>query len=258
MLLNICQNVGKNILNACELIGNFLKFMGDILFVITRKNIYWRNIWSNIVEIGFYSLPVVGITAIFTGAVLALQSYSGFTRFSAESAIATVVVLSITRELGPVLAGLMVAGRVGASIAAEIGTMKVTEQLDALSTLSTSPHKYLFLPKIIATTLVLPILVFIADIIGIMGGYLVSVYILHFESIAYLKNTIRYLEFFDVVSGLIKATVFGFIISSISCYCGFNSQKGAAGVGKATTSAVVMSSMLILCSTYFITKILFD
>ena len=195
------------------------------------------------------------MTAVFSGAVLALQSYTGFSRFSAESSIATVVVLSITRELGPVLAGLMVAGRVGASIAAEIGTMKVTEQIDALFTLSTDPIKYLVVPRVIAAVLTMPCLVLIGDIIGVMGGYLVSVYKLGFNGITYIKNTVEYLETIDVVSGLVKAAVFGFIIAIMSCYHGYHSNKGARGVGTATTDAVVSSSILILLSNYLITEL---
>jgi len=215
-------------------------------------------ILRQIISIGYFSLPVVAMTAVFSGAVLALQSYTGFSRFSAESSIATVVVLSITRELGPVLAGLMVAGRVGASIAAEIGTMKVTEQIDALFTLSTDPIKYLVVPRVIASVLTMPCLVLIGDIIGVMGGYLVSVYKLGFNGITYIKNTVEYLETIDVVSGLVKAAVFGFIIAIMSCYHGYHSNKGAKGVGTATTDAVVSSSILILLSNYLITELFFS
>ena len=197
------------------------------------------------------------LTAIFTGMVLALQSYTGFSRFSAESAIPNVVVLSITRELGPVLAGLMVAGRIGASMAAEIGTMRVTEQIDALVTLSTNPFKYLVGPRLIAGVTMLPILVLIADVIGILGGYLVSVYKLGFNPTTYLINTWNFFEVDDLVSGLIKAAVFGFIISLLGCYNGYNSRGGAQGVGAATTTAVVTASILILCSDYFLTELLF-
>jgi len=197
------------------------------------------------------------MTAFFSGAVLALQSYTGFSRFSAESSIATVVVLSITRELGPVLAGLMVAGRVGAAIAAEIGTMKVTEQIDALYTLSTDPLKYLVIPRVIAAVIMLPCLVLIGDIIGVMGGYLVSVQKLGFNSSNYLTSTFKYLESIDVISGLVKAGAFGLIISVVSCYNGYHSDKGAKGVGSATTKAVVMSSIFILLSNYLITELFF-
>lgn len=216
-----------------------------------------KIMFQQFMNIGFYSLPVVGMTAIFSGAVLALQSYSGFSRFSAESSIATVVVLSITRELGPVLAGLMVAGRVGASIAAEIGTMRVTEQIDALYALSTDPIRYLVSPRILAAAITLPCLVLIGDIIGVMGGYIVSVKKLDFNSANYIINTFKHLERIDVVSGLVKAFVFGIIISTVSCYCGYYSDKGAKGVGSATTKAVVNSSIMILLSNYVVTELFF-
>jgi phospholipid/cholesterol/gamma-HCH transport system permease protein len=189
--------------------------------------------------------------------VLALQSYTGFSRFSAEGAVATIVVLSVTRELGPVIAGLMVAGRIGASMAAEIGTMRVTEQIDALSALSTNPFKYLVAPRLIAGVTTLPMLVLVADIVGVFGGYLVGVYKLNFNPAAYLKRTVDYLEFMDVFSGLVKAAAFGFIISLMGCYHGYHSGGGAQGVGRATTNAVVSASILLLIFNYIITEIFF-
>jgi len=209
------------------------------------------------VDIGFYSLPVVGLTAIFAGMVLALQSFTGFSRFSADGAIANVVVLSITRELGPVLAGLMVAGRIGASLAAEIGTMRVTEQIDALTTLSTNPMKYMVTPRLIAGVLMFPFLVLIADIIGVFGGYIVAVYKLGFNGANYLQQSLDFLTAEDVNSGLVKAAVFGFIVTLMGCYHGYYSRGGAQGVGTATTNAVVSASILILCSDYILTELFF-
>jgi len=254
----------EKILFILERIGFFtianLKKIGDIaIFTFTAIRhcftppFYPRIILRQFMQIGYFSLPVVGLTAIFSGAVLALQSYSGFSRFNAESTIATVVVLSITRELGPVLAGLMVAGRVGASMAAEIGTMRVTEQIDALRTLSTNPFKYLIAPRVLAGLLMLPLLVLIADIIGVMGGYLVSVHNLGFSPGPYIASTFKFLEQIDVVSGLTKAACFGFIISVMGCYFGYNSKGGAEGVGAATTNAVVGASITILLLNYMIT-----
>ncbi|MCX7338833.1 MAG: ABC transporter permease [Alphaproteobacteria bacterium] len=219
---------------------------------------YGRQIFNQLIQIGFYSLPVVGLTAIFTGMVLALQSYTGFSRFSAEGATATVVVLSMTRELGPVLAGLMVAGRVGAAMAAEIGTMRVTEQIDALTTLATNPFKYLVFPRLLAGVVMLPILVLVADIIGVFGGYLICTYKLGFNPANYLYQTLKYLESQDVISGLIKASVFGLIITLMGCYHGYQSGRGAAGVGRATTNAVVSASILILFMNYALTSLLFE
>ena len=243
---------------------NFFYDIGDVIFffLLFIKNLltdkfYLSLFFNQIVKIGFNSLPVVGLTAIFTGMVLALQSYTGFSRFSAESAIPNVVVLSITRELAPVLAGLMVAGRAGAAIAAEIGTMKVTEQIDALKTLSTNPFSYLVSPRVIAGIISLPFLVLIGDIIGVLGGYLICVNLLNFNPSVYLQNTYNFVEFVDIFSGLVKAAVFGFIITFIGCYFGFNTKGGAQGVGQSTTYSVVSSSILILLMNYIITSFFF-
>ena len=218
---------------------------------------YGRQIVRQLIDVGYYSLPVVGLTTLFSGMVLALQSYTGFARFSAEDTVATVVVLSVTRELGPVLAGLMVAGRVGASIAAEIGTMRVTDQIDALETLSTRPMQYLIAPKIIASLVCVPLLVLVGNTIGILGGYTIAIYKLNFNPSLYLYATIEYLQLIDIIQGVVKAAIFGLIISMVSCYFGYNATKGAEGVGFATTSSVVVSSVMILTSTYIITALFF-
>ncbi|MFT6107039.1 MAG: phospholipid/cholesterol/gamma-HCH transport system permease protein [Rickettsiales bacterium] len=251
--MNFIANIGSVTLGYLSRIGQIFIFIGNAIKHCFTPPFYPKLILKQIIQIGYFSLPVVGLTAIFSGAVLALQSYSGFARFNAESAVATVVVLSITRELGPVLAGLMVAGRVGASMAAEIGTMKVTEQIDALTTLSTNPMKYLVAPRVIAGVLMLPFLVLIADVIGVMGGYLVSVYELGFSAGPYLRSTFEFLKMMDVVSGLVKAAFFGFIITTLGCYWGYHSKGGAEGVGIATTNAVVSSSISILIVNYIIT-----
>jgi len=253
----ILAPIGRAFLALLAITGRLALFAGSGLMHAVRPPYYPRLILKQMLEIGYFSLPVVGLTAIFTGMVLALQSHSGFARFNAESAVATVVVLSVTRELGPVLAGLMVAGRIGAAMAAEIGTMRVTEQIDALTTLSTNPYKYLVAPRLIAGLTMLPILVLIADIIGVFGGYLVGVYRLEFNPANYLKLTWQYLEALDVISGLVKAAAFGFIVALMGCYHGFNSKGGAQGVGIATTNAVVSSSVLILATNYLITAAFF-
>jgi phospholipid/cholesterol/gamma-HCH transport system permease protein len=222
-----------------------------------RPPFYPRLIARQMIDIGYYSLPVVGLTALFTGVVLALQTHTGFSRFSAEGAVATVVVLSVTRELGPVIASLMVAGRIGAAMAAEIGTMRVTDQIDALSTLSTNPFKYLVVPRLVAGTLAVPILVLVADIIGVFGGFLVGTYKLGFNPAGYLGQTVDYLHADDVNSGLVKAAVFGFIIALMGCYHGYHSRGGAEGVGTATTHSVVSASILILLFDSALTSILF-
>lgn len=255
--MNIIANTGRIFLSFMAYLGGLLLFAIKTVTHIIRPPYYPSQLLRQIYEIGFLSLPVVGLTAIFTGMVLALQSYTGLSRFSGESAIATIVVLSVTRELGPVLAGLMVAGRVGASIAAEIGTMRVTEQVDALVTLNTNPFKYLVAPRVLACTLMLPLLVLCADVIGVLGGYLVSIHKLGFNPALYIEKTFKYLEVQDVMSGLIKATVFGFMIALFGCYQGYHSKGGAQGVGQATTSAVVSSSISILILNYALTATLF-
>ncbi len=258
MITSTVVTIGGATLRFIQTLGALFLFIVKVTSYCFRPPYYWRQILLELYKIGYLSLPVVGLTAIFTGMVLALQSYTGFSRFSAESAIATVVVLSITRELGPVLGGLMVAGRVGASIAAEIGTMRVTEQIDALVTLSTNPFKYLVVPRIIASLISLPLLVLCADAIGVLGGYLVSVHKLGFNSALYIEQTFKYLKAEDVRSGLIKAVAFGFVIALFGCYQGYFSKGGAQGVGRATTNAVVSSSIAILILNYILTSILFD
>ncbi|HEX9837318.1 MAG TPA: ABC transporter permease [Alphaproteobacteria bacterium] len=250
--------IGRVFLGFLAATGRLALFTASALLHSVTPPIYLRLIGRQMIDVGYFSLPVVGLTAVFTGMVLALQSYTGFARFSAESAIANVVVLSVTRELAPVLAGLMVAGRIGAAMAAEIGTMRVTEQIDALVTLSTSPFKYLVAPRLIAGLLMLPCLVLIADIIGVFGGYLISIGKLGFNPATYLKNTWDVLETIDVVSGLVKAAVFGFLIALMGCYHGYNSRGGAQGVGQATTNAVVSASILILSFNYVITELFFS
>ncbi len=256
-IIRVLSGVGRIFLNFLATVGRLSVFTGRALRHCVTPPFYFRLTIRQMIDIGYYSLPVVGLTAIFTGMVLALQSYSGFSRFSAEGAVATVVVLSITRELGPVLAGLMVAGRIGGSMAAEIGTMKVTEQIDALTTLSINPYKYLVAPRLIAGLAMMPILVLVADIIGVFGGFLIAVNKLDFNPSNYLSRTFEFLEVKDVVSGLVKAAVFGFVITLMGCYHGYNSRGGAQGVGTATINAVVSSLILILILNYIITELFF-
>jgi len=255
--MNIFAIVGRSFLGFLATLGKISQFAGQAVFHAFTPPFFWRLLWRQIISVGYYSLPVVGLTALFTGAVLARQIYIGTGRFGAESAVPTIVVFGITRELGPVIASLMVAGRVSAAMAAEIGTMRVSEQIDALKTLATNPFKYLIAPRVVATALVLPILVFIGDIIGVMGGYFMSTEMLGFNGPAYMRNTMDFLEVADVVSGLVKAGIFGFIIALMGCYHGYNSEGGAQGVGRATTNAVVSSSILILSANYIITELMF-
>ena len=256
-LLNPVAAVGRSTLGLLAAIGRVAIFLGRTLSHLIRPPFYPRELVFQLLHIGWLSLPVVGLTALFTGGALALQIYAGGSRFNAEAVVPQIVAIGIVRELGPVLGGLMVAGRVAAAIAAEIGTMKVTEQIDALVTLSTNPMKYLTVPRVVAATLSLPVLVAVGDAIGIFGGYLVSTTRLGFNEAAYLTNTTDFLEVWDVTSGLIKGAVFGFIVALMGCYHGMSSGRGARGVGRATTNAVVSASILILAANYLLTELFF-
>ena len=255
---DVCALVGRAVIGGCQTLGDVAIFAAIGVSHLVRPPFQFRQFQRHFIEIAYFSLPVVALTALFTGMVLALQSFTGFSRFNAESAIASVVVLSVTRELGPVLAALMVAGRIGTAMAAEIGTMRVTDQVDALTTLSTDPMKYLVAPRLLAATLAMPLLVIVANILGVLGGFLIGVVKLGFVAQTYLDNTWDVLEVMDVVSGLVKAAVFGFVIALMGSWCGYNSRGGAQGVGQATTTAVVASSILILALDYVITEAFFS
>ena len=255
--MNWLEALGARTLLFVEETGRIATMLVQSLRLALLRPLGLRMVLKQMEEVGVKSLPVVLITAASTGMVLALQSYNGFRRFNAESLVGTVVALSMTRELGPVLTGLIVAGRAGAAMAAELGTMRVTEQIDALVTMAVNPVKYLIVPRVLAGLLMLPILTIFADLIGIGGGYLVSVGLLDVNPVVYLRRTVDYLELSDIFGGLMKAAVFGFLIAMVSCYKGFNTQGGAEGVGKSTTGAVVLSSMLIIISDYYMTSMLF-
>jgi len=250
--------IGRPVLAALAAIGRVALFAVQVISHLFRPPFYPREFLHALMHIGWFSLPVVGLTAVFTGGALALQIYSGGARFNAEAVVPSIVAIGMVRELGPVLGGLMVAARVASSIAAEIGTMKVTEQIDALVTLSTNPIKYLAVPRVLAATLAVPVLVGVGDAIGIAGGWLVGVNRLGFNSTVYLQNTYDFLETWDVVSGLWKGAAFGFIVALMGCYHGMNSGRGAQGVGAATKAAVVGASVLILATNYILTELFFS
>ena len=249
--------IGRLALLGLTTLGRIALFAGETISHLFRPPFYPKEFGQALMQIGWFSLPVVGMTALFTGGALALQIYAGGARFSAEAVVPSIVAIGMVRELGPVLGGLMVAARVASSIAAEIGTMKVTEQIDALVTLSTHPMKYLTVPRVLAATLAVPVLVAVGDSIGIFGGYLVGVNRLGFNPAAYLRNTREFLEVWDVVSGLWKGAAFGFIVALMGCYYGMHSERGAQGVGRATKSAVVAASVLIFAANYLLTEVFF-
>jgi phospholipid/cholesterol/gamma-HCH transport system permease protein len=256
-MLGLFNIIGGSLLRFLEESGRVMILFLKTVHFILRPPYDIRNLLKQIEYVGVKSIPVVLITGGFTGMVLALQSYTGFKRFNAEAFVGTVVALSVTRELGPVLSGLMVSGRVGSAMAAELGTMQVTEQIDALYTLAINPIKYLVVPRFLASLIVMPILTAFADVVGILGGYLISVLLLGTNPTIYVRRTYDYLDLEDVYFGLLKACIFGMIIATIGCYQGINTRGGAEGVGKATTNAVVISSLLILVANYFVTALLF-
>ena len=252
------QTLGKAPVGFIMNLGYLTQFIAKSVYNCFMPPFYIKLFGKQFLNIGFYSVPVVGLTTLFAGMVIALQTYSGISEYGAESVVAGVVLISVTRELAPVLSALMVAGRIGAAMAAEIGTMRVTEQIDALVTLSANPYRYLIAPRIWAAVVVMPLLVLFGDIIGIFGGYLVGVYKLGFNPANYINNTMNNLTSVAIVMGVVKAGVFGFIISIMGCYHGYRSKGGAQGVGEATTNAVVTSSILILIFNYLITEIFFS
>lgn len=256
-MVNPLAIIGRVFITALAEVGSLSKFAASAITHIVRPPFYWRLTLQQMWLIGYNSLPVVGLTALFTGAALAQQIFVGGSRFNAESVVPGVVVIAIVRELGPVLGGLMVAGRVSSAMAAELGTMRVTEQIDALTTLSTDPIKYLVVPRLIAAVATLPLLVLIANIIGVLGGFLIGTERLGLNSGTYLKVTTDFLEQADVISSLVKAAVFGFIIALMGSYHGYKSSGGAQGVGKATTNAVVSAFIMILLANLIITVIVF-
>jgi len=252
----VLESVGRRTSGFLTQVGGVLIFLVQTLRWTFSRPFYVKSVLKQMEQIGFNSIPVVITTALSTGMVLALQSYTGFKRFGAETLIGTVVTLSMTRELGPVLTGLMVAGRAGAAMAAELGTMKVTEQIDALETLATNPMKYLVVPRFIASTLMMFFLTILGMMVGITGGYFVGVKVLGTNPVTYINNSINNTEVTDIWYGLIKALVFGAVVGLIGCYKGFHTEGGAEGVGKSTTGSVVVSCMLILILDYFLSALL--
>lgn len=245
-------------------VGTFVGEFGRLTLMLA-ESVYWGvrrpfkldYIFKQMEFIGVNSAVVVIITGTFTGMVLALQSYYGFRKFGAEGLVGATVALSMTRELGPVLTCLMVTGRAGSAMAAQLGTMRVTEQIDALTVMALNPIKYLVTPRIVASVLMLPVLTIISDFVGVVGGYLVGVKLLGINEGAFVNKMVKYVELGDIYNGLVKSAVFGIILSLVACYKGFYARGGAEGVGRATTEAVVVSSVTILISDYILTSLMF-
>ena len=240
-----------------EQMGRFMQMVGRVFAWTPRPPYDWRELFRQMVKVGVNSMPVVLLTAMFTGMVLALQTFSVLRRFNAESFVGSLVALSMVRELSSVLSGLIVAGRAGSAMGAELGTMRVTEQIDALEVMATDPVHYLVVPRVWAATIMMPLLVIMADGVGIFGGYLVSVVLMGANPVSYMSNTYQFMDVPDVTAGLVKAAVFGFLFASIGCQQGFDTTGGAEGVGRATTSAVVLGSIAIIIADFFLSRLLF-
>ena len=251
------DRIGRTFIRLAEQTGLWFDALWRTIAWMFRPPYDVGEWFRQMVRVGVDSIPVVFLTTMFTGMVMALQVHQGFARVHAEQFVASVVALAMLRELSPVLVGLMVTGRVGSSMAAEIGTMRVTEQLDALKALATEPIQYLFVPRVIAGVVMLPFLCILGDALGVYGGYLVSVKLLNTNPVIYKQNTFQFLQLNDVWVGLIKASVFGLILTLTGCVRGYYTTGGAEGVGRATTYAVVSASLIILLSDFFLTKLLF-
>ncbi|MFC1668196.1 MlaE family ABC transporter permease [Chlamydiota bacterium] len=249
--------IGERLLQFIEHLGSMFLLIFEAIRILFYSPPRFKLVIKQMYQIGVLSLPVIALTGGFTGMVLAIQSYYQFHQITMETAIGILVGLSMTNELGPVLTGVMIAGRVGASMAAEIGTMNVTEQIDALKTLATNPIKHLVTPRFIACIIMIPLLTALAIFIGIIGGYFVGVHMLHINQTFFLENMLDFTTVGDLLCGLTKALFFALIISMICCYKGYYAKNGAEGVGKATTEAVVLSCITILISDFFLSIILY-
>ncbi len=255
--MRLLEAIGRALLHLLEELGRFFQMLGQTVAWAIRPPYDVPELFRQMVRVGVDSIPVVFLTTLFTGMVMALQTFHGFARFHAEGFVGSVVALSLTRELAPVLTALMVTGRVGSAMAAELGTMRVTEQIDALTALGTEPIQYLVVPRVASSILMMPLLVILGDAIGMYGGYLVAVQLLGANPNTYIDNSFQFLELSDVTSGIIKAAVFGLIFSLVACVRGYYTEGGAEGVGRSTTRAVVGGSLSILFADFFLTKLLF-
>ncbi|WP_031385388.1 MlaE family ABC transporter permease [Desulfonatronum thiodismutans] len=255
-MTQLLSSLGTVALNVSRETGRIMLLLLEALGWLFRPPWRWRLFFKQMEFIGVNSVFVVALTSLFTGMVLALQTYYAFRMFSAETLVGATVALSMTRELGPVITALMVTGRAGSAIAAEIGTMRVTEQVDALSVMAINPVQYLVLPRIIAGVIMVPLLTALSDFIGVLGGYLVGVKMLGIHGGIFMNKIYEFVELSDIYNGLIKAACFGLILTLVGCYKGFYTRGGAEGVGRATTQAVVLSSVLILTFDYVLTALM--
>jgi len=256
MVITFVDYIGRKVLGICESAGAFVIFLGIVFKTLFTTKLKFSKLMTQMARIGSSSISVVALTGLSSGMAFALQTYIGFRRVGGEHLIGAIVALGMIRELGPVLTGLMVTGRAGSAITAEIGTMQITEQVDALRTLRINIFQYLMVPRLLAGVIVLPLLALFTMICGIIGGYLVCVYALGLSPEDYTSGIRTYVEMPDIVGGLVKSSVFGLILTWVGTYKGYRTYGGARGVGEATTRSVVMASIMILVANYFLTKIL--
>lgn len=249
---NWIADLGETVHDGLVSLGAFTVFIGRLLYWLMVSVPRWDTLMPNLYQVGVRSLPVVALTGTFIGMVLSVQSYAQFRQLGLETRLGAVINLSLVRELGPVLAATMLAGRVGSAMAAELGTMRVTEQIDALSVMGVNPIKYLVVPRFLACFFMIPILTIMADFMGVCGGFFYSVIVLGIDKFHYLENSAVFVTGFDLISGIAKSVFFGGAIALVSCYQGFNSEGGAEGVGKAATSSFVYSFVGILILDLFL------
>lgn len=255
-LVGLLESIGGGLLGFVEELGRVVKLWGLGMANLFRRPFRIRLTLAQMEFIGIQSLPIILLSSIFTGAVFALESYEGFALFGAQGLVGGTVGIAITRELAPTLTGLLVAGRAGSAMAAEIGSMRVSEQIDALEAMAVDPINYLVKPRIVAATIALPMLTAVFDFVGLLGSYLVCIHVLNMSYPEFMVRLREWVDWDDIQAGLVKATVFGMILGTVACYKGYYTKGGAAGVGQATTSSVVVASVAILVSNYFIAVVL--
>lgn len=256
-MLRLVTNIGQSILDRITATGELVLMFTQAMIWLFLPPFRLKNYIQALHFVGVGSLFIVTLTGVFTGAVMALQSHYAFALFNAESMVGGTVALSLSRELGPVLTALMVTGRVGSSMATELGTMRVTEQIDALEAMAVNPIQYLVSPRIVATTIMMPLLNGYFVILGMLGAYFVATVMVNGDPGVFMSVTVDWMDAEDLYNGLIKATVFGIVVSTVSCFKGFYAAGGARGVGMATTQAVVVSSVLVFVADYFLTIMMF-
>lgn len=257
MLIRFANFIGSTVLDGCHHLGSIGVFALDALSTLFSTRLKFRKVLFQMGYIGIESVSIVILVGTAVGAVLALQSYVGLERFGSTQFIGPIVFLSMTREFGPVFTAIMVIGRAGSAMTAEIGSMRITEQIDALQTLSINVQQYLIVPRIVASTLILPFLAIFCAVFGILAGYITSVYLLGINPETYMEAVRTHAEVSDIINGLLKALIFGFLFSIISTYKGFITRGGAKGVGIATTQSVVYANVTIVVADYILTSLMF-